>query len=1316
MSCVNNKNYKYAVDVLAADAMERFGLTEERAKAWAEKDWENIVAENSSKEEYQVYTTLTSRGDRTVDVLFRGAEDGRTSVKVTGVDKHANGLTVYAQRGDSSYEFTFNNGQTRSTNFGNGNYVDMPMLSTVYNVYGSEEGYEFDDSLFERQELDLVNNLSNATKLFDKLSAIDNTVSATHNSRLKRVLGTIVDDMRTFIPDMNVFINDKAEKNGGVLAVGRGMYLGVSDKVRPVMNMMSAQEVYVHELIHAATDFAFEASGIAAQRAKMRLQQLRKQLRNEITVEDLMPAVSIDAVYEREIAQNAWNYMFSNEATGLKEFITYGLSNEAVANKLDALKVNKHLEAEPTNMLEAILYWLKEVINKAVVKIRRETFETTGTELLMQLTMELAEVNNKAIATADESSILGKFKESADELNDKMSRIIKDKILAIDSIMTLPRRPLTGAPKSEWIKFAWQIGPRLIADKRLRPAWREILMGLGMSYVGDVQTALTHAVSADTLQRAVEKLGLLSENIDKARETRARITADQVRKSFNEISKEEREALTLVALDTDMSSVYGVVENLQELLIDDVKLRSDIESRRRELKTMLGTADYNTIMYQVEGLGHYMATHTGGVNQVYNAQMIMNKVNRDSETQAELTMKIDQLATMYGLWYTPKEAKLVVGNLMIREPEGMKFTMSLHKAVVGMAKDTVFADSSSLMIKGYTKEIFDEDITMKVAPESEKLSMEKEGFKLVKVLSKAKGDTSEKQMAMYINKNHVQQNYKKAAMRLTDMNRKGTTLTDIRNIENDALGYRYAKRDIAAVELDAAKLDNQVAGGSVTFSPKYAGGLMPLYDGGGKVVNYRYMLDKRSKREILGQDIKGPTVLGRMQAAIEDKMSTQEHNDRIFDVMAKDMDENYMVGHSIGRNTQRYVVITPNSNNKEIAELYKLIPKDFREKIKGLANKELAVRADLLRFYFGMREANIEHLVGKIPGLGHAIVKMTPKEIRHAVQYAEMIWQAIVSIAKVDIVIRTPIVLIGNVVSNIMYSVQSGYSMATVMRMQLDSFRGLKEYIDMTHELIRLENLKMVGKLDKKDWDKITTLKEDIRQHPANELVDEGMFQAIIEDVGADEYKSTNKITKYLDGKMERMPKYVKDGAQWLYLTERTPFFKMMSTATQFSDFAARQVQHALNKEKLFAQIDSKSGDRIDANEFTWTIGEHSGLKTKDELKRMAVEYSRAQVLDAFVNYSKPEGKVVDWMNRMGLVMFTKYFMRIQRAIGKNFVDNPLYMITSILGQRMLTDIDSIDDQMLLVKDMKYLFKNPMDHLERLMMPSGLEFALNPIP
>lgn len=1310
----------YVVDVLTEDAMTRFGMSEERARKWAERDWENIVAENSSREEFEVYRTLSQRADRTVDVLFNGG--GKASLKVVGVDRVYDGWRVHLHAGsDKTYTYEFAEGQSRSKQTSNGKFVEIPMMGTVNALrYGSDVNGVQEDQVYEKQELDLVNNLENASKLFDNLASIDDTVSNSHNARLKRVLRKIVDDLNKFIPGMQVAINRNADRNYGRMIEGTGIQLGVSNRVRAVANMMSAQEAYVHELIHSATVFALRAGGETVDRVVRRLQQLRRQLREEITVEDLMPSQSVDPVYERKIAQDAFDYIFNNEKTGLEEFISYGLSNEAIAKKLESLLVNKPIENEPENMFEAVVHWLRKIVNAATVKLRHETNTTTGYELLMKLTMELAHANNKAMQVTSESNVLSKFGTVSEKLNSELSRIMKEFLGRMDTNEYMPPLPVAGATKADWIKYLWKAGPRMLGDKKARPAWKELMKALGMSYVGDIQTAFMHFSTADTLQRGIEKLGMLSENIDKARETRARISADQIRKSFKSLSDQEKNALTLGVLDIDLGSVYGKFENLVTMLRDSKVLNETIKEHRDRIRQLTNRDEYNYLMYQAEGLGHYMATHKATTVQRFNAQSIVQNLSNMADS-TELIMLVDELATMYGMAYTHQDTKNVVADLMEREPDGMDFTIKLHKATISMARDTIFASSANLMIKGYTKEIFDSDITMQVAPSNDKARMKKEGFTWVKDLKKAANDTSTTQMAMYISKNHAQQNYKKSAMRLTDLNRKGMTLTDVRNITNEELAREYAKRDIAKIKTDSARLLSEVMKGTKVFNAKDTGGLIPLYNNDGTVVNYRYMMDKRSKRELLGQDIKGHTVLGRMQAVIEDKMDTEEHNNKVFGIIQNDMIANYRPGSSIGRNGYRYIVIKAGSSDKEIQEIYKLIPKDIKERITELPGEEMAVRADMVRFYFGMREASTFDLIEKIPLIGPDIVKYTPGEIKMMVQYAEMIWSAVVSIAKVDIVIRTPMVLIGNIVSNIMYSVQSGYLPLRVLRMQLDAFKGLKEYIDMTHEVVRMENLKAVGKLAQKDWDKLTSLKEDMRKHPAHELIDEGMFQAIIEDVGSDEFKSSNKVTKYLDKKLENAPQYVKDGANWLYLTERTEFFRMMSMATQFSDFAARQVQHSLNKERLFKQIEEKAvNGKLEVKDLPWLLNDDmvKGMPyiTKEAAKRAAVRYSREQVLDAFVNYSKPEGKVVDWMNRMGLVMFTKYFMRIQRAIGKNFIDNPLYAMMSLLGQHFIVDVDSIDDQLLMFKDTKYLFKNPLDHLERLIMPTGLEFALNPIP
>jgi len=1323
MSCINSEYYEEVIDVLTTDAVERLGMPEERAIAFAQRDWESIVAENSTEREYEMYETLTRRLDRSVEVYFGGGSKP-TTMRVVKVDEIEDGFRVhlYDEKKSRKYNYSFNSGQARSKQTKNGSFVEIPAMQFAANSIrlGSNENFKFDRERYEQQELDLLNDLDNAMDMFERLSQIDDTVSEEHNNRLKRVLRMFTAGVKDYIPDMNFYLNKEAEKSGGVLLYeGRdtdGVYIGVSPKARATLNQMSAQEVYVHELGHAATVFGMNAP--EAKNAKRRLQQLRRQVREQLTVEDFLPEISIDPELERQNAQEMWDYLFNNENTGLEEFLMYALTNEQLASKLDKMVINKPIENEPSNMFDALMTWFRNIVNLVSTTLRNERIGQTGTELVLKLAMDFAEANNKAAEFSKESAFLKQFRESSENLNSKLSKIIKEHILRFEDTPELIELPVPGAPKTEYVKWAWKVGPRLFADRRLRPAYRHILNALGLSYMGDVQTAIQHMVEADTVQRGIETLGLLAENIDRARETRARLTAQQIREAFKELSVKEREVLTLIGLDTDLSSIYEDIDDLPKLLRNEEALAKEINKRLVRLKKQVDKETGEYFSAQVAGLGYYMATHKGSIAQLLNARNIAEGVNRRKRTPEYLKheKEIDQLATLFGLLYSNQEAKDVMADLIEREPEGVKFTMRLHNDIKEYAKATAFSNNDRLLIKGYTKEIFDEDITVRVAPIRDRNKLNKDGFKLVKVLEKAEGDTSTTPMGLYVSKNHVQQNYKKSAMRLTDMSRRGTTLTDVRRLGEEALADKSAEVDKLKLDRQAIRLVRQMESGKYDFKEATKGSLLPLYNNAGEVVNYRYVMDKASKRKYLGQDIKGPTVLGRLQASIDDKMLTEEHNNKVFDLAYSEMKKNYIKGNLTGRDGNAYIVIEPNSTNAEVREIYRLLPEDIKERIKNTPEGKLAVRADLIRFYFGMREVSIADAIEHIPVLGPTIRHMTPAEIKRAVQLVEKIWASVVSVAKVDIVIRTPAVLLGNVISNLMYSVQSGYSPLKVLQLQLDAVKGLKDYINMTHELVRLENKKAVGQLDKKDWDKINILKEDLKKHPVAELVDAGMFQAIIEDVGADEFKSSNRISRFISNKLDVAPQWIRDGANILYVTEKTRFFQLMTTATQFSDFAARFAQHELNKERLYKQIENaRRGKYVETKDLAWLKGTTTEkYLSRKEAREAANEYSRRQVLDAFVNYSKPEGKIVDWLNRMGFVMFTKYFMRIQRAIGQQFVDNPLYLLMSLLGQTMLYDIDSIDDQHLLVKDLDYVWKNPIEHIERLIMPTAFEYAVEP--
>ena len=182
--------------------------------------------------------------------------------------------------------------------------------------------------------------------------------------------------------------------------------------------------------------------------------------------------------------------------------------------------------------------------------------------------------------------------------------------------------------------------------------------------------------------------------------------------------------------------------------------------------------------------------------------------------------------------------------------------------------------------------------------------------------------------------------------------------------------------------------------------------------------------------------------------------------------------------------------------------------------------------------------------------------------------------------------------------------------------------------------------------------------------------MDAGMYQSIIEDVSMAEFKSASKLSQYIEEKTSGVPEIIKNGAHWLYLSEKTGFYRFMNQATQYSDLVARATEYQFMLEK--------------------------GSSEKEALET---------VLDMFVNYSNPSTKIEQWANDMGLVMFTKYFKRIQRAIGHNIIKHPVSFALAVMGQSIFGDIDDISDQSLVTKNYAGMIHSPLDVMAGVITP-----------
>jgi len=121
-----------------------------------------------------------------------------------------------------------------------------------------------------------------------------------------------------------------------------------------------------------------------------------------------------------------------------------------------------------------------------------------------------------------------------------------------------------------------------------------------------------------------------------------------------------------------------------------------------------------------------------------------------------------------------------------------------------------------------------------------------------------------------------------------------------------------------------------------------------------------------------------------------------------------------------------------------------------------------------------------------------------------------------------------------------------------------------------------------------------------------------------------------------------------KDVAKFAVVAHDTKLYKMLYQTTHMSDFVAR-----------------------------YTLYEHVTKREKNQLsKEEAIQY----VEDAFVNYDVPTHRFIQYLNDTGLVMFTKYYIRIQKFLFRLYRENPARALALVLFSDMFKNIPTIID------------------------------------
>lgn len=1203
-------------------------------------------------------------GNKPIDVLdLRRDEQGNFLMKY----KLRDGKEVITTDIGDVAEFTTGS-QSFQLNKGN--------LETFYSSY--DHIHMFDNC--EELALDITNNPKKIMEVAQALIDADEYHNdELHNPALWDQLGRITNTLVEMVPNLNVHINNAAAGNYGKIEVDTNdIYIA-----KGVGGTKSLMEIYVHELYHAITHYAITSTSVETRGVTARMEKIRDNFLEHTTEADLMRA-SGNTLTEKQ-ASDLLDYL-TDPNKGLHEFVALGMSNKAVMNQLKTLDITGKKERTEQSLFYRLVdavYALYNIINRVITK------EPKGNDFsrMVFLVSRLNEAHKKP---QEAKRLLGirNLISIFDPFELKFSELLEAKRKKMEA--NAGRN--TKKPGESDAKYLARLVARSFYDKAAAGIIGNTLSlatahGFGPSTLknvwnifrpeGTIRTLVREMTAPDATQNAVARKVLGSGVIDQQREFRSVYTAQVIKEGFSrKLTAEEEVALTDVVLDTDLSCLQERYD-LAALLGNNVEIDKVVKKLVAKLKTLTDEQSVNFYEVQTSLLANYMNNHEDNIALLKNAENIAKKLGTDEEVSnvsEELVTVIDDMATLKALRQVTKEKRNVIAKLLENEPTGVHNLLAFHRGQKQASEDALFSTPSGRMniIKGYSAQITNQDISVTIAPLGQRKKLEAQGYKLVKTLTKHELDRNNTASGLFVNNQMVMQNFHRVGLRMTDKGgHRGTSITESYSLGGDAHPTLKAVNDIRRMKKRRAEVIALMHEGKYDPEAVPSDGLIsPVFNKVGQVKDFTYGMNKEVKIELLEMERKATVIMGRTAASSYDKKATEEYNAEMMESIRLDAEENLRPNQLsvIGKNQKEYIKITKDSSNPEVRNVWRILPSDIKSKYPD----GFTIRRDLMYSYLGYRELSIADLPG-IKQFFDNNPNAYKAGVKYAVQFAEKLWQELIKISKIDILIRTPAVFIGNVVSNFMLMYISGHSFKDITKLKLQGVKELKMYVDGMTESIKLSAKAEAGIATKEEIRRLNVIQNNLSNSPVKDLVDEGFYTTILEELEHGGVTDSNSyFNRLAKKKLKNVPKIFSDGIDLLYITERTKLFKVIEKAMQASDFAARYAQYHLMLEK--------------------GIGKEEAVIT---------------VRDNFINYSTPDSRFVEWANQMGFIMFTKYFTRIQRVLHRYGARHPAKLLLSILAQDYLIgELDTIDDQSPLVKDMGNLFYNPWDNMLRVFTPT----------
>lgn len=943
----------------------------------------------------------------------------------------------------------------------------------------------------------------------------------------------------------------------------------------------------------------------------------------------------------------------------MSDFASYALTNEAVRKAIKGVGIPSVYKIKGKNLtpFQKMNNWVSEGVTKLFSN-------PSASQSLEQLFLDIRQDRKSMAMAASTHDVLSKVEHTSGKYIDSGNKVVatllgkgitkatekwgtRNPILYAKNNSTLARAARLPYTLAASTGNLLALSVRVHAHPELADMLIEGMYEFGNNIGNFVSNMKVELMGTTEKNKKLHKILRLTKHyVDAAHTNIASSTRKQLIERFHEEpTKEELAHLTTAVLKTDLRSIFESHPNdpaYVQKLLDSDRERFD---RRLELKTDIENMVGESGIYlrYAEELAHFMTTGISRtadlptnalvIAQKRTRKMIRKKEYMKKKEIAKLEKMLDEYITIEALSNTSKESLKVTADLFKSEEKnnsennGIRFMAEMHSIAQDMNLTKVHGNDRSKEIKGYVHNPTSGASVKFVSSKFLKYYTNK-GYRVVEKSRNSEG----KALYIMVNTENSQERY----------------VTGIVNLESDSLLSEVSENDTAYVS------DRMRKKGHVVI---YKDRMMPVPINGSSRQGYAVPYKVAEKYLTVEDD--AASIVGNTMGFVTAKSKATVYNAQTVDALKEDYDKHYVKDGIDGKYRSRYISF----NSDTHPDIWNVLPSKFRDDLVEAfgTEEDIMIDREFINLVFGFRKLSISGLFGNDPTL-------TKKVVFHA----EKIWQGIVTRAKTNVVILTPGVLIGNVTSNLVISAVAGMPPSYILGKQTEAIREMTKYRNMVQERDNLKReLEILAKSSNKDSKymamsrKKSNLDSAIKYSKVHPLVEAGLYTSYIEEVSGIESSFTRSIdnayaafskegkqkgfTNLLDKAGSKSNKYATGLYKTAVVAQDTQLAQDLRYATQISDFVARYAMY----------------------EYMTTV--------KGKPKEQVID----DVIETFVSYDWNSSAEMQYINDMGILMYTKFLFRIQKVLLKQFKDRPVSSVASLVGQNALGNISDISDSFL---------------------------------